>query len=59
MFVLKAVCDIRAVVVMVVGFMFVNMDVASMGVAVFDTGVLVNKIFSNRIIHLTRCVYFN
>ena len=59
MYVLRAVCDIRAVVVMVVGFMLVNMGVISVGVAVFDTGVSMIKIFPNRIIHLTRCVYFN
>ena len=59
MYVLKAVCDIRAVVVMVVGFMFVNMGVISVEVAVFDTGVSLIKIFLKRIIHLTRCVYFN
>ena len=52
-------CDIRAVVVMVVGFMFVNMGVISVGVAVFDTMVSVIKMFCTLIIHPTRCVYLN
>ena len=53
-YVLRAVCDIRAVVVMVV-----NMGVISLEVALFDTGVSLIKIFPNRIVHLTRFVYFN
>ena len=58
-FVLKAVCDISAVVVMVMGFMFVTMGVISVGVAVFDTMVSVIKMFCTLIIHPTRCVYLN
>ena len=54
MYVLKALCDVRAVVVVVVGFMFMNMGMISVGVAVFDTEVSVIKIFSTFIIHLTR-----
>ena len=54
MYVLRAVCDIRAVVVMVV-----NMGEISLEVALFDTVVLLIKLLLNRIIHLTRLVYFN
>ena len=51
---LPAVCDIRAVLVKVV-----NMGVISLGVAMFDTVVSLIKLLLNRIIHLTRLVYFN
>ena len=54
MYVLRAVCDIRAVLVKVV-----NMGVISLGVAMFDTVVSLIKLLLNRIIHLTRLVYFN
>ena len=59
MFVLKAVCDISAVVVMVMGFMFVTMDVINVGVAMFDTMVSVIKMFCTLIIHPTTCVYLS
>ena len=59
MSVLKALCDDRTGVAVVVEFMFVNMGMISVGVAEFDNEVSVLKIFSTFIIHLNRCVYFN